>query len=99
MNTQRTQPGQPNVPVAGRMFDVVRELQKNRERFSGMRRPTPLAQNVAGGEEVMSALYQKQKNEQEQNAAPANGALQEKRSKEGGRQRDERQGKAQGRPG
>jgi len=64
MNTQRPQQEPPNIPVAGRMFDVVRKLQKNRERFSGMRRPSPLAQKVPGGDEVMSALYQKQKDEQ-----------------------------------
>lgn len=50
--------------IAGRMFDVVRQLQKNREKFAGVTRPTPLAQHVPGGEEVMSALYQKKQNEQ-----------------------------------
>jgi hypothetical protein len=83
--------------IAGRMFDVARQLQKNREKFAGMRRPTPLAQKVAGGEEVISALYQKQRNEQEQNAASAPGALQKERSEEGRRQRDDRQREAQGR--
>jgi hypothetical protein len=57
--------------IAGRLFDVVRQLQKNRESAAGVRRPTPLAQNVAGGDEVMSALFKHKENEQKQNAAPA----------------------------
>src|SRR6056300_339249 len=98
MNRQGQQPPSSNGMLAGRMFDVARQLQKNRERFAGVRRPTPLAQKVSGGEEVMSALYQKQRNEQEQNAAPAPGALQKERSEEGRRQRDDGQRKTQGRP-
>lgn len=58
------QPPQYGENIAGRLFDVVRQLQKNREQSAGVRRPTPLAQNVAQGQEVMNALLQKKENEQ-----------------------------------
>jgi hypothetical protein len=92
-------PPQPPVfgeNIAGRFADVVRQLQKNRESFAGVRRPTPLAQKVSEGQEVMNALMQKKENEQEQNAAPASGALQKEGGQERGRQRDDRQGEAEG---
>lgn len=57
--------------IAGRMFGVVRELQKNREFLSGIRRPSPLAQNVSDGDEVMSALFKNKQDVQKQNAASA----------------------------
>ena len=84
-------PPQPPVygeNIAGRMADVVRELQKNREQYAGVRRPTPIAQKISRGQEVMNALMKKKTNEQEQNAAPAPGAFQEEGGQEGGRQRD-----------
>jgi len=65
-------PAQPPVfgeDIAGRLFEVARQLQKNRELGADVRRPTPLAQNVAQGQEVMNALIQKKQNEQKQNAA------------------------------
>ena len=92
-------PPQPPVfgeNIAGRLADVVRQLQKNRESFAGLRRPTPLAQKVSEGQEVMNALMQKKENEQEQNAAPAPGALQKEGGQERGRQRDDRQRKTEG---
>lgn len=49
--------------IAGRLFGVVRQLQKNREFLSGIQRATPLGQNVAGGNEVMAALFKKKQNE------------------------------------
>lgn len=60
-------PPQPPVygeNIAGRLFDVVRQLQKNREQKAHVRRPTPLTENVAKGQEVMNALLQKKGNEQ-----------------------------------
>jgi len=60
-------PPQPPVfgeDIAGRLFEVARQLQKNRELGVDVRRPTPLAQNVAQGQEVMNALMQKKQNEQ-----------------------------------
>jgi len=65
--------------IAGRLFDVVRQLQKNRQKTSANAPATPLGQKVSGGQEVMNALYQKKQNEQKQNAAPAPGALQKAR--------------------
>lgn len=50
--------------IAGRLFDVARQLQKNRERYAGVRRPTPLAQKVSQGQEVMNTLMEKKANEQ-----------------------------------
>jgi hypothetical protein len=85
-------PPQPPVfgeNIAGRLFDVVRTLQKNREQMSGMRRATPIAQQrVEQGQEVMNLLSQKNQNGQEQNAASAPGALQKEGSQERGRQRN-----------
>jgi hypothetical protein len=93
-----TVPGE-NGQIAGRLMNVVRQLQKNRESAAGIVRPFPLAQNVAGGAEVMSALHTAKQNEQKQNAASAPGALQKERSQEQGRQRNVGQGKAPGRFG
>jgi hypothetical protein len=56
------QPPQYGENIAGRLFDVVRQLQKNRETAAGVRRPTPLAQNVHRGQEVMNALMQNKEN-------------------------------------
>lgn len=58
------QPPEYGENIAGRLFDVVRQLQKNREQEANIRRPTPLAQNVSQGQEVMNALLQKKENEQ-----------------------------------
>jgi hypothetical protein len=60
-------PPQPPVfgeDIAGRLFEVARQLQKNRESGAAVTRPTALAQNVAQGQEVMNALMQKKQNEQ-----------------------------------
>jgi hypothetical protein len=83
-------PPQPPVfgeNIAGRLFDVARRLQKNREQFADVQRPTPVvAQNVTRGQEVMNALMQNKENEQAQNAPRTPGALQKERSQERGRQ-------------
>jgi len=50
--------------IAGRLFDVARQLQKNRERLTGFRRPTPVIDKVADGENVIAALQSKKENEQ-----------------------------------
>ena len=83
--------------IAGRLFDVARQLQKNRERVSNFRRPTPIIDKVADGEAVIAALKTNKQNEQEQNAAPAPGAFQKERSEEGGRERNVRPGEKEGR--
>lgn len=48
--------------IAGRMFDAVRQLQKNRKSYDPQQQP--LGQNVAGGQEVMNVLMQQKQNEQ-----------------------------------
>jgi hypothetical protein len=50
--------------IAGRLFDVARQLQKNRERLTDFRRPTPVIDKVADGENVIAALQRKKENEQ-----------------------------------
>jgi len=82
------QPPEYGENIAGRMSDVVRKLQKNREQYAGVRRPTPIAQKVSQGQEVMNALMEKKANEQEQDASRTPGTLQEERGEEQGRQRN-----------
>jgi hypothetical protein len=79
------QPPEYGENIAGRLFDVARQLQKNRESYAGVRRPTPLAQKVSEGQEVMDALTKKKQDEQGQNASSAPGSPQEKRGQEQGR--------------
>ncbi len=95
-------PPQPPVfgeDIAGRLFDVARKLQKNREEYAGVRRPTPIAEKVSQGQEVMNALMEKKANEQKQDASRTPGALQKERGQEQGRQRDVGQRETQGGPG
>jgi hypothetical protein len=58
------QPPEYGENIAGRLFEVARQLQKNRESYAGVRRPIPLAQKVSQGQDVMNALTQKKQNEQ-----------------------------------
>lgn len=78
----------PDARLAGGMMNVIQQLQKNR--LSGVRSlqgaPIGGESSAAEGSEVLNALRNNQKNEQEQNAASAPGALQEKRGQERGRQ-------------
>jgi hypothetical protein len=97
--SQTPQQPQYGENIAGRLFDVARQLQKNRERLFHFQRPNPVVDKVAEGQNVMNALMASKQNEQEQNAAPAPGALQEKGSEERGRQRNVGQAKAQSSPG
>ena len=89
------QPAAFGEDIAGRLHDVVRKLQKNREKFAGVRRPTPLAQKVSAGQEVMNALLENKQNEQKQDAAPTPGALQEKGRQELRWQRNDGQGETE----
>ena len=95
--SQTPQQPQYGENIAGRLFDVARQLQKNRERLFHFQRPNPVVDKVAEGQNVMNALMASKQNEQEQNAAPAPGVLQKERGQEGGRQRDVGQGEAEGR--
>ncbi len=81
--------------IAGRMTDFVRQIQRERMGRSTVQ-PT---QKVPGAQEFQNLLTATSQNEQEQNAAPAPGALQNEGSQEQGRQRNVGQGKTQGRLG
>lgn len=99
MNPEPQTQSAPDARLAGGLMNVVQQLQKNR--FGGVRelQGAPIGAEQRGAE-VLSALSKnKQQNEQEQNAAPAPGALQEERGQERGRQRNVGQGEAQGRFG
>jgi hypothetical protein len=91
----------PDARLAGGLMNIVQQLQKNR--FGGIRRlqgaPVGGESPAAEGAEVLNAIRNSRQNEQKQNAAPAPGALQKEGGQESGRQRDVRQGEAQGRPG
>ena len=78
--------------LAGGLLNVVQQLQKNR--FGGVRelQGSPIGGEASRGATVLNAL----KNDKEQNAASAPGTLQDQRSKEQGRQRNDRQAKTQG---
>ena len=65
--------------------------------YAGVRRPTPLAQKVSQGQDVMNALTKKKQDEQGKDTSSAPGAPKEKRGEEQGRKRDVRQGEAEGR--
>lgn len=91
------QPPEYGENIAGRLFEVVRQLNKNREQSAGIKKPTPLDPKVSRGQEVMNALLDNKENEQEQNAASASGVLQKEGGQERGRQRDVGQGEAEGR--
>lgn len=87
----------PDANLAGGMMNLVQQLQKNR--FSGTRQlqGAPIGGEAPVGPERFDALLtQLTKNGQEQNAAPAPGALQKERSEERGRQRNVRQGEEEG---
>lgn len=99
MNTNPPAPTASDARLAGGLMSVVLQLQKNR--FGGVRelQGSPIGAE-AKGSAVLSALSKnKQENEQEQNAAPAPGALQEEGSQEPGRQRNVGQRETQSRFG
>jgi hypothetical protein len=100
MNPSPQAQSAPDANLAGGMMNLVQQLQKNR--FGGARQlqGAPIGgENSAGPEKFDALLTELSKNGQEQNAAPAPGALQKERSQERGRQRDVRQGEEEGRPG
>lgn len=101
MNPSPQAQSAPDERLAGGMMNIVQQLQKNR--FGGVRRlqgaPIGGESSASEGAEVLNAIRNSRQNEQAQNAAPAPGALQKEGGQERGRQRDDGQGKAQGRPG
>jgi len=82
--------------VATNMPTFVRQIQRER---MGRSATSPSQQPAADPQQFQQLLNKVSPDGQEQNAAPAPGALQKERSQERGRQRDVRQGEAQGRPG
>jgi len=80
--------------LAGGLMNIVQQLQKNR--FGGTRelQGAPIGAEAKGAQVLNALTKNKQQNEQEQNAAPAPGALQNQGSEKQGRQRDVGQGKA-----
>lgn len=81
--------------LAGGLAGIVQQLQKNRRQgVNGM--PAAPQGSPQEGAQILEAIRNKQQNEQEQNATGAPGALQKERGQEGGRQRDVRQGEAEG---
>lgn len=90
----------PDARLAGGLINIVQQLQKNR--FGGERslQGAPIGgESQAGPEKFEALLNEVAPNEQKQDAAPAAGALQKEGGQEQGRQRDDGQGEAQGRPG
>jgi len=83
-NTQ----GQPasDARLAGGLMNIVQQLQKNR--FGGMRelQGAPIGAEAKGAQVLNALTKNKQKNEQEQNAPSAPGALQNQGSEKQGRQ-------------
>ena len=99
MNPSPQAQSAPDARLAGGLMNLVQQLQKNR--LGGERRlqGAPIGgESQADPQKFEALLNQASSNGQEQNAAPAPGALQEKRSQERGRQRDERQGETEGGP-
>jgi len=85
----------PDARLAGGMMNLVQRLQSNRRQLQG----APIGGETSVGPEKFDALLtQLSQNGQEQNAAPAPGALQKERSEEGGRQRNVGQ-REESRPG
>lgn len=91
MNPNGAPQGANDERLAGGLINVVQKLQKNR--FGGIRelQGSPVGGEAKRGAEVLSAI----KDEKEQNAAPAPGALQNEERQEPGRQRNVGQGQAQ----
>jgi hypothetical protein len=81
--------------VASNMPNFVRQIQRTRMG----REQLPAAQAQGDPQQFQALLNKTSPNGQEQNTAPAPGALQKERSQERGRQRDVGQRKAEGGPG
>lgn len=101
MNPSPQAESAPDASLAGGMINVVQQLQRNRDRFSGARRlqGAPIGGEAREGAEVLNALRENQVNAEKENATRAPGALQGKRQEERGRERNVGQRQAQGRPG
>jgi hypothetical protein len=90
----------PDARLAGGLMNLVQRLQKNRLSGARQLQGAPIGGETSVGPEKFDALLtQLSQNGQEQNAAPAPGALQKERSEEGRRQRNVGQREEESRPG
>ena len=101
MNPSPQAQAAPDASLAGGMINVVQQLQRNRDRFSGARRlqGAPIGGEAREGAEVLNALRENQANAEKQNAPGAPRPFQGKGREEQGRERNVGQRQAQGRPG
>lgn len=101
MNPSPQAQSAPDARLAGGMINVVQQLQKNRDRFSGARQlqGAPIGGEAKEGAEVLNALRNSKVNAEEQNASRATRPFQGKGQEERGRERNVGQRQAQGRPG
>lgn len=101
MNPSPQAQSAPDARLAGGMINIVQQLQKNRDRFSGSRQlqGAPIGGEAKEGAEVLNALRNRKADVQEQNASRTPGPLQGKGREEQGRERNVGQRQAQGRPG
>jgi len=89
----------PDANLAGGLMNLVQQLQKNRLSGSRQLQGAPVGgESQADPQKFEDLLNQVSPNDQEQNAAPAPGALQKERSEEGGRQRNVGQGEEESSP-
>ena len=89
----------PDARLAGGLMNLVQQLNKNRLSGARQLQGAPIGgESQADPQKFEALLTQLSQNGQEQNAAPAPGALQKERSEEGGRQRNVGQRKEEGRP-
>lgn len=101
MNPSPQAQSAPDARLAGGMINVVQQLQKNRDRFSGTRQlqGAPIGGEAKEGAEVLNALRNNQSDGQKQNAPRASRSLQRQEREEQGRERNVGQRQAKGRPG
>ena len=90
----------PDARLAGGLMNLVQKLQKNRLSGARQLQGAPIGgESQADPQKFEALLTQLSQNGQEQNAAPAPGALQKERGEEGGRQRNVGQREEEGRSG
>ena len=90
----------PDARLAGGLMNLVQQLQKNRLGGARQLQGAPIGgESQADPQKFEALLNQASPNGQEQNAAPAPGALQKERSEEGRRQRNVGQREEESGPG
>ncbi len=90
----------PDARLAGGLMNLVQQLNKNRLSGARQLQGAPIGgESQADPQKFEALLNQVSPNGQEQNAAPAPGALQKEGGEEGGRQRNVGQREEESRPG